>query len=269
MFNIFNRNKFDVNKEKIKLINTIETIEKNISKANLYKVNSKLDDISRRLDNQFLELNKKQVDLINECLNQIGKYSDKAYEEFLLNKCSHIDRILSGEVFTDDLKKNMQNEDKLYEMQGQLTIIDGQIRVIEKEMDNVLVKDKSKWIMLDSKKKILQNKFTIVNKNYQTLNKHINNSDLAADVRKAKEESEFIFSQSESVDPGEFAENAEYITNVDNNVNEVSNKINEVFAKNFGGGTSDSDYEKALEQKLLADGGKSASAGLGETNLKK
>ena len=269
MFNIFKRNKFDAQQEKIKLINTIETIEGNTSKANLYKVNSKLDDISSRLDNQFFELTKEQVDLINECLNQIGKFPDKAYGNFLLNKCSHIDRILSGEVITNDLKINMQNEDKLFEMLGQLTLIDRQTRVIEKEMDNALGKDKNMWNMLNAKKKILQNRFTVVNKNYQTLNNNIININLVADVRKGKEESEFILSQSELVDTREFTENAEYTTNVDNDVNETSNKMNEVFAMNFGGGTSDSDYEKALEQKLITEGGKSASAGLVETNLEK
>lgn len=254
MFNFFNKKKFGSKKDKLSLINAIEGIEKNTEKANLYKLNARLDEISNVLDNESLVLTKEQVSSINDCLNLIGKHSNKAYEDFLMNKCDQIKNIISGnEKDLEKLKLNMKNEDQLLELLGDLTSIDGQIRSIDKEMNDVLGKNRKSWELLNTKKKILQNTYAIKNKNYQTLNNNMININLAADVRESKKEAESILSQSALVDVSEFTENVESITDVQNEVDDITNKMNDTFSKNFGAGTTDSDYDKALEEKLLND----------------
>lgn len=239
-------------KEKNHLIDTIESIDQIVLKANLYKVSGKLEEISKTLDDQGLVLDDNKIGLIQECLNQAKAYSSKPYEAMLLNKCEHVIRVLSNdEIISDELRTKMKNEDKSFEMYGRLVDLDNQIKVIEKQMEDALGKDKNRWDRLNVQKKGLQKEYAIRAKNYQNLNKGIANSNLAIVAKNAREDSEYILSQNALPDVEEFTENVEFMTGVSDEIDDISNKMDNVFSSNFGAG-GDSDYEKALEEKKLS-----------------
>ena len=75
---------------------------------------------------------------------------------------------------------------------------------------------------------------------------------LAKYVKDAKEASEDIADQNSYIDIQDFSSNSDFISSVQNEVNETSNMMNETLANNFQLEDSDYSYEKALEEKCLA-----------------
>lgn len=253
MFGLLKNKKIDLKKEKIRLIERIESAEEVMKNNGLYSVNIQLDKIINRLDNEYLELNKEQISTLDQCISTFESHANKMFEGLLINKCNHINACISSKDAAADIKNaTIKNEDKLFEMLGQLSIIDTKIKELDKKMNEALGKDKVLWQMLNSQKTNLKNQALVITKTYNTLLTVQNNAALAKYVKDAKEASEDIADQNSYIDIQDFTSNSDFISSVQNEVNETSNMMNETLANNFQLEDSDYSYEKALEEKCLA-----------------
>lgn len=258
MFGLFRRKRLN-KKRKIHLINKIEAVSKELYSGGLSKVSAQLDRIVTKLDREDLKLSKEQAESIDKCVDTIAAHASKPYESLLLNKCTHINAAIdSNEAASDIMKASGQNEDKLFELLGKISEIDASVKDIDVKMDAALGKNKNLWQMLNAQRSGLKNQALVITKSYNTLLALQNNAALAHYVKDACDLSEDIADQNAVVDIQDFTDNADYVSSVQNEVNETANRMNESFAKNFGTEDSDYAYEKALEEKYLAQSGVSA-----------
>ena len=249
LFNFKNRKEM---KNKLMLINNVTEVEKIVTEAKLFTVSNNLNKIIDLLDNPDIKLDNVQITRINSELETIKKYSTKGYEELLKNKCSSITEIIKRDKICLEVNDaSNANEEKIYRFLGEQTELTSQINSLTGKMDNVLGKDKSMWQLLNMQRNTLYNRLAIISKNYSTILTAQSNLFLANDVRKAKKEAEEILSQASLIDASEFEDNASFVTQINDEVFETSNKINDSFAKNFGSNNDDYSYEKSLEKKAL------------------
>ncbi len=260
MFQLFKK-KFDAKKEKLKLIARTEQVRKKLGEHKLYHPNARLDKIADRLDDPALPLTQAQARGIAQCLTSIERHAGEQYEQLLLHKCAQIEGCLESEELAEEIGKiSAESEDRLFEMLGELCVLERQVQEIETRMDAALGADKNLWEMLNSRRTCLKNKMLVIQKNYRSLLAGRRNLILSEDVRLAKEEAERIALQSETVDVRDFTENVGFTSDVETEVTGKADALGEIFAKNFGAEGSDFAYERALEEKLLEEAGIPAAA---------
>lgn len=249
---LFNFKKRKEMQNKLKLINNVTEVEKIVTEAKLFTVSNSLNKIIDLLDNPDIKLDNVQFIRINSELETIKKYPTKGYEELLKNKCSSIAAIIKrDEISLEVNDASNANEERIYRILGEQIELTSQINALTGKMDNALGNDKSMWQLLNMKRNTLYNRLAIISKNYSTILTAQSNLLLANEVRRAKEEAEEILSQANLIDASEFEDNANFVTQANDEVFETSDKINDSFAKNFGSNNDDYSYEKALEQKTL------------------
>ncbi|MBE5731832.1 MAG: hypothetical protein E7353_02250 [Clostridiales bacterium] len=245
MFGFFNRKKVN-----LRVIARIENLQEKVNKLKLFKVGSKLDGIIIKLDAKKVKLTKMQEDAINRCLCTMEDNLSKVYEDLLLSKCSHIDKIISnGE---QDISESLNlNEDEIYKIMGALTECRNQVDELTARMDSAVGVNKNLWSKLNSDRKIALSRIAVLEKNYNTLLKNQNNVALAEEVRKAREVSENIFQSTGMVDYEEFEANSEFIVDTENEVDANTARMDKVFEQSFSIQSDDYEYEKALEEASL------------------
>ena len=249
---LFGRNKFDAKAEKLRLIRRIEQVQSKLLPHGLQRVTLALDKVINLLDDKYLSIRKEQVVLVDTFISDIDTHVCKQYETLLLKKCDHITSVVRGECALDEQTvTKIKNEDRLFEMLGELSLIDEQIKTVDKKMDAALGTDKNLWNMLNVQRHTLTSRMMVINKNYQALLESQNALSVASEVKKAREEAESIMRQSGMQDIVEFEDNAEFTTMVAEDVREGAAKMQEVFERNFGGVADSCEYERALEQKLI------------------
>ena len=249
---LFGRNKFDAKAEKLRLIRRVEQIESRLVPHGLHKVTLALDKVINLLDDKSLSISKEQVALVDAFVSDMETRIGKHYEDLLLKKCDRITAVLRTECATDEQTMTMiKNEDRIFELLGELTYIDEQIKAVDKRMAAVLGSDKNLWNMLNAQRHTLTSRMMVINKNYQALLESQNALSVASEVKKAREEAEAIIRQTEMPNIVQFEENAEFTTMATDEIRENTAKMNEVFARTFGGAADSCEYERALEQKLM------------------
>lgn len=247
---LFNfKNKKEI-KNKLKLINNIEKVEKIATEEKLFVVSKNLNKIIDLLDNFEIKLNNTQINKINFELETIKSYLLKGYEELLKNKCESIIAIIKKDKI-NDLSK--ENEEKIYKILGEQTELTAQINILTEKMKDVLGKDKGMWQLFNMQRNTLYSRIAVIAKNYNTILTAQSNLLLTNEVKKAKDEAEVILSQASLIDVNEFENNANFITQTNDDVFDTSNKINESFVRNFSSNNDEYTYEKAFEQKILSD----------------
>ena len=250
----FSRNKFNAKAEKLRLIDKIEILQSRLAPHGMPKVTVALDKITDLLDDKYLPMRKEEAAQLNSFLSDMDAHACKQYEALLLKKCEHITAVVRiGRDLDEQELQTFKNEDRLFEMLGELDLINEQIQSVDKKMDAALGKDKNLWNMLHAQRHTLTSRMMVINKNYQTLLESQNALAVASEVRKAREEADAILAQSAMQDMAEFEENAEVTMMAAEDVRENTAKMQEVFGRTFGGVADSYDYERALEQKLLAE----------------
>lgn len=253
---MFKKNKFNSQKEKLSLIDKIGFIQTQLKEKGLYKIYIQLDEIVKQLDDIHLVLTGDQNTAIKQCLNTIERHVDQMYYDLLYSKCQHIKSCLSDTQSAKDvLNMSIANEDKLFEILGQLNELEKEITAIQKRMDMVIGNNKNLWEMLNAKKKMLLNRKAVFSKNYNLLLQNQNNVALAVDVERARAEAEEIANRSSAIDIGEFNANIEFANSIESDTIEMANKMGELFNDGFGCNLSNFEYEKALEEKRLYEAG--------------
>ena len=248
---LFGKNKFDAKVEKLRLISRIEHIQTEMSSHGLHKVVNNLDKVIYLLDDKGLNISKEQIVLVDTFLSDMGTHISKHYEALLLKKCEHIVSVVKGSnSLVEMTSTKMKNEDRLYEMLGELNLIDSQIKVIEKRMNEALGTDKNLWNMLNAQRRALTNRMMVLTKNYHALLESRNALDIAVEVKKAKEEAATFINAKDALELSELENNAFFVEEVSNEIRESTDFVQEVLNKNFGGGSEAFEYERALEQKL-------------------
>ena len=254
MMFLFGRNKFDARAEKLRLIHRIEQVQARMLPHGLQKVTVALDKVINLLDDKYLSIRKEQVVLVDTFLSDIDAHICKQYETLLLKKCDHITSVVRGECALDEQTvTKIKNEDRLFEMLGELSLIDEQIKTVDKKMDAALGTDKNLWNMLNAQRHTLTSRMMVINKNYQTLLESQNALSVASEVKKAREEAEAIMRQTGMQDIVEFEDNAEFTTMAAEDIRESTAKMQEVFGRTFGGVADSYEYERALERKLMEE----------------
>ena len=252
MMLIFGKKKFNAKGEKLRLIRRIEEIQSRLTANGLQRVTVALDAVANLLDDKYLSVRKEQVVLADTFLSDMEAHIDRRYETLLLKKCDHIASVMRGECALDAQSvTGMKNEDRLFEMLGELGAIDEQTKVIDKKMEAALGTDKNLWTMLNAQRRMLTSRMMVIRKNYQTLLEGQNALSMAADVKKAREDAEAIMRQTGMPDIVEFEENAEAAMMASEEVHESTEKMQEIFDRTFGGGADSYEYERALEKKLM------------------
>ena len=249
---LFNRNKFDAKAEKLRLIHRIEQIQSRMAPHGLQKVTIALDKVINLLDDKYLSIRKEQIVLVDTFLSDMDARICKQYEALLLKKCGHITEVVRGDCALDEQTvTKIKNEDRLFEMLGELSLIDEQIKSVDKRMDAALGTDKNLWNMLNAQRHTLTSRMMVINKNYQMLLESQNAISVASEVKKAREEAEEIMRQTGMQDIVAFEDNAEFTTMASDDIHENTAKMQEVFSRAFCGVADSYEYERALEQKLL------------------
>ena len=250
----FKRKRFDAKREKLRLIRRIEQLQARMPLHSLQRVTLALDRMVELLDDKYLCLRKEQIAFADAFLSDMDAHICKQYEGWLLKKCEHIAAMLRGECASDEQTiTRIKNEDRLFEMLGELSSINEQIGSVDKKMEAALGKDKNLWNMLNSQRHTLTSRMLVINKNYQTLLESQNALSVATEVKKAREEAEAIMRQAGMQDVVEFEENAEFATMAAEDIRESTARMNEVFGRTFGGVADSYEYERALEQKLMTE----------------
>lgn len=249
---LFNRNKFDAKAEKLRLIHRIEHMQSRMTPHGLQRVMIALDKVVNLLDDKYLSIRKEQIVLVDTFLSDMDAHICKQYETLLLKKCDHITAVVRDECALDEQTvTTTKNEDRLFEMLGELSLIDEQIKSVDKRMDVALGTDKNLWNMLNGQRHTLTSRMMVITKNYQTLLESQNALSVASEAKKAREEAEAIMRQTGMQDIVEFEDNAEFTTMAADDVRENTAKMQEVFGRTFGGVADSYEYERALEQKLM------------------
>ena len=252
---IFSRNKFDARAEKLRLIHRIEGIQARLLPQGLQKVAVALDEVINLLDDKYASIHKEQIVLVDVFLSDMDAHLCKPYEAWLLKKCDHVTAVVRGECALDESSvTKIKNEDRLFEMLGELTLTDEQIKAVDRKMDMVLGTDKNLWNMLNAQRHTLTGRMMVINKNYRMLLESQSALSVASEVKKAKEEAEAIMRQAGMQDVVEFEENAEFTAMAAEDIRESTAKMHEVFDRTFGGTADSYEYERALEQKLMEKG---------------
>lgn len=251
---LFGRNKFDARAEKLRLIHRIEQVQARMLPCGLQKVTVALDKVINLLDDKYLGIHKEQVVLVDTFLSDMDAHICKQYETLLLKKCDHITSVVRGECTLDEQTvTKIKNEDRLFEMLGELSLIDEQIKTVDKKMDAALGTDKNLWTMLNAQRHMLTSRMMVINKNYQALLESQNALSVASEVKKAREEAEAIMRQAAMQDIVEFEDNAEFTMLAAEDIRESTAKMQEVFGRTFGGAADSYEYERALEKKLMEE----------------
>lgn len=249
---LFKRNKIDAKAEKLRLIHRIEGLQTSLIQQGLQRVSARLDKVISLLDDKYLSIRKEQIILVDMFLSDIEAHANKQYETLLMKKCDHITSVIRNECeFDERAVTKIKNEDRLYEMLGELSLIDEQIKILDKKMDAALGTDKNLWNMLNAQRHTLKNRAMIINKNYQTLLESQSALSMASEVKKARDEAESIMRDMELQNVAEFEENAEFTAMASDDVRESTEKMQEIFNKTYGGSADSYEYEHALEKKLL------------------
>ena len=246
MFNIFKKKK-NVN---LQVIERVEKVQVKVNKLRLYKVGQKLDKIIGMLDVKGMILSQEQADLVMKYLGVIEAHPFKIYEDLMLNKCMHIERVITDGVVNNN-ENIIANEDVIYGLIGELNECDTRLKELSTRMDAALGVNKNLWCMLKSQREAVLGRVAVLNKNFQTILKNQNNVAMAEEVRKAKRVSEAIFQSTGMVDYEALEYDAEFMTNTENEVNENSDRVGQIFERNFSLQSDDFAYEKALEEALL------------------
>ena len=249
---LFGRKRFDTKAEKLRLIRRTEQLQERTLSHGLHRVTVALDKVVNLLDDKYLGIRKEQAVLLDTFLSDIDSHLSKQYETLLLKKCDHITSILRGDSAIDEkIVTKIKNEDRLFEMLGELGLIDEELKDLDKRMEAALGTDKNLWNMLNAQRRTLASRMMVINKNYQTLLESQNAISVASEVKKAREEAEDILRQTGMQDILEFEENAEFTTMTADEIRESSERMQEVLAKTFGGTVDSYEYERALEAKLI------------------
>ena len=162
------RRRYNSNKAKLEMIQKIEQAQTKLSAECVTRVVMKLDEIVEMLDNKYVFVGENQADIINQSISSIERYAKKSYEELLLKKCETIKSAIKDELEYDmHTMTELQNEEKLYEMQSELSEIASKVTYVEKRMSESLGKDKNTWTMLNSERTRLKNRELVLKKNYQ------------------------------------------------------------------------------------------------------
>lgn len=252
MMGLFGRTKYDAKAEKLRLIHRIEQLQDRMAANGLQKAMLELDKAADILDDKYLTLRKEQAEFINTFISDIDAHLSKQYETLILKKCERIISMARGECPLDEQSVTRAgNEDRLFEMLGELDHIDAQIKTVDKRMDAALGTDKNLWNMLNAQRHTLTSRMMVISKNYQTLLESQNAISVAAEVKRARCEAESIIRQSGMQDVIDFEDNAEFTTMAADDIRENSVKMQEVFDRTFGGAIDSYEYERALEQKLM------------------
>ena len=188
--------------------------------------------------------------LNKEYLGVIEAHPFKIYEDLMLNKCMHIERVITDGVVNNN-ENIIANEDVIYGLIGELNECDTRLKELSTRMDAALGVNKNLWCMLKSQREAVLGRVAVLNKNFQTILKNQNNVAMAEEVRKAKRVSEAIFQSTGMVDYEALEYDAEFMTNTENEVNENSDRVGQIFERNFSLQSDDFAYEKALEEALL------------------
>ena len=246
------RRRYNSNKAKLEMIQKIEQAQTKLSAECVTRVVMKLDEIVEMLDNKYVFVGENQADIINQSISSIERYAKKSYEELLLKKCETIKSAIKDELEYDmHTMTELQNEERLYEMQSELSEIASKVTYVEKRMSESLGKDKNTWTMLNSERTRLKNRELVLKKNYQMLLESQQTLAVAKDVKESKRVSEEIMRQNTLDSVVEFEDNVEYTTLASEETRENSEKVQSVFSKAFGSGlTDDYEYERAVEQML-------------------
>lgn len=251
---LFNFKKKKDLQKNIELIRKIEIIDSNICSNRLYTISILLKQIINQLDNKDLILTDFQFDTINNSLDTISNHASKGFEELLSSKCNLIISIIKNDLKENEINLTVNdNEEKIYKLIGEQTELTEQIEILTNKMNEALGKDKGKWLLYDMQKKMLYNKMAIIAKNYNTILSAQSNLVLIDDIKKAKTDAETILAKNEFVDPNELEDNISVINQTNIDIQESTNKINDIFVKNFGVHDFSDDYEKALNQKVLEE----------------
>ena len=249
---LFKRNKFNMNSFKLEAIHRIERAQLKLTSFGLAKITLRLDKVINYLDDKSLQISEQQANMINSCITEIEGHIGKQYDALLIKKCEHILEAIKGEItYEPHTLVKQKNETRLYEMLGELGLIEDEIRVIEKKMDEALGKDRNLWNMLKAQRQELVNRAKVINKNYQSLLEGQNALSVAETVKRAKLDAEELMRQSNMPNMLEFEENAEFTTLASDDVRESNERMQTVFDKAFGGVDDAFEYERALEKKLM------------------
>ena len=249
---LFGKKRFDTRAEKLRLIRRIEGLQSRTLSHGLKSVTVALDKVVNLLDDKYLVIRKEQAVLLDTFISDIGSHLSKQYESLLLKKCDHITAVVRGDCAMDEESvTRIKNEDRLFEMLGELGLIDEEIKDVDKKMDAALGTDKNLWNMLNAQRRTLASRMMVINKNYQTLLESQNALSVASEVKRAREEAEAIMRQTGMQDILEFEDNAEFTTMTADEIHESSARMQDVLAKTFGGGLDSYEYERALEEKLI------------------
>lgn len=246
MFGIFKK-KRNVNLE---VIWQIERIQEKVNKMNLFKVGTKMDRLISLLDVNTFVLDQSQVVAIEHCLEVMERHLAKVYEDLLINKCLHIEKIITNGAQEKD-ENVTSNEDVIYQLIGELNECDAQIKDLTARMDGALGINKNLWCMLKSQRDIMVGRVSVLNKNFQTILKNQNNVAMAEEVRRARGVSEKIFQSTGMVNYEELESNAEFMSDTENEVQMNYDRVEKIFEKNFAYQSDDYAYEKALEEATL------------------
>lgn len=222
---------------KLEFIKRIEKIQKKLMVNGMHKINVDLDKVIDLMDNKLLELSDKQCNIINKCLETIENHCYKMYETLLIEKCDNLLLCISGKLdFDDACSQYIENEDRIYELLGELSNLDDQIFRIERRMEEVLKTDKNLWMILNSKKKNLQNKYRIINSNYQSLLVVQGNLMMSNQLEKTNVDCNEVIEKNESLNIYEIRDNATFIDlalkQVEDTRNEIENCISPLNSSN-------------------------------------
>lgn len=249
---LFKRNKFNSNKFKLSAIERIDSIGKKLNAFGLAKITVRLDKVVNYLDDKSLFINEQQAELVNFFIDDIEKHISRQYESLLIKKCENVLKAIKGEISCDSqtIIKH-KNETRLYEMLGELSQIEEQIKAYEQKMDEALGKDRNLWNMLKSQRQTLVNRAMVLNKNYQSLLESQNALSVAEEVKRGKADAEEMVRQRNMPYMVEFEENADFTALTSSDIHEDNERMQTSFEKAFGGIDDSFEYERALEKKLM------------------
>ena len=249
---IFN---FKANKQKklkCQLIERVQEVERVVVNARLFQISNNLNKIINMLDDPKLNIELEQVNRIMTELKMIEEYAKKGFEELLISKCKNIISIIERKTYEHGSSSNSNgnNDDKINILIGEQKEIIEEIKILDKQMAEVLGKDKQMWLLYNNQKKIKCDRLAIIAKTYDTYLKAHHNQIVAEEIKKAKAMADEILNSSVQVDAVEVEADAEYVSGVSETINETSEQIGDTFVKHFGG-SNDDDYERAMEENSL------------------
>lgn len=238
-------------KEKIKIINQLERLDRILIAKEYFDISFDIDSIIMKLDDELFELTEAQIEYVKKCLEVMEAHSKTIFEMLLIKKCEHISMLIDDSKRANEAEYSLiEIDDQLYSMLDELNHLNKELEKINQQMMMALGKDKDLWKLLNTQKRIISNRIQILNKNYMALLNSKGNATLVEDMKRTKVGMEKVQNQNEQVDIYDLSDVTAFASTVEKEILETSDRASRALSSI----QDENDLDLAYELELAKQG---------------